>query len=121
MNVLPPHGRPALPGALLLSAALLSAPMACGSPGYAKAGSDPGDQRVMVVTTDSSDYCHTLSGAIAAHGALPREVKELKAQGDGLCDEGRVRSGIVRLRRALLMLHPGAASAPQGEDASNPP
>jgi len=59
----------------------------------------------MVVTTDSRDYCRTLSSAIERHKSLPVEVRELKAEGDGLCREGRIRGGITRLRRALLVLN----------------
>ncbi len=65
----------------------------------------PGDSRALVVTTDSSDYCHTLSNAIDAQRPLPREVVELKLQGDGMCGQGQIRGGITRLRRALLALH----------------
>lgn len=64
-----------------------------------------GDSSTLVVTTDSSDYCRTLSSAIEAQQPLPREIVELKTQGDGMCDEGQVRGGIARLRRALLALH----------------
>lgn len=80
----------------------------CGAAGDEMARPDPdtaADAGTMVVTTDSSAYCRTLSGLIEARGALPREVRELKAQGDGLCGMGRVRGGIARLRRALLVLH----------------
>lgn len=82
-----------------LGASLLLAGSLCGA-----APAAPADSRTMIVTSDSGAYCHTLSEAVAAHGDLPREVKELKTQGDGLCDEGQVRGGINRLRRALLML-----------------
>ncbi|WP_428374776.1 hypothetical protein [Lichenicoccus sp.] len=58
----------------------------------------------LVITTDSDAYCRTLSKAIDAHGALPREVSDLERQGEGLCGAGKIRSGIVRLRRALLVL-----------------
>ena len=87
-------------------AAVVLAGCLCGAAGDSDPSLPAGatDSRTMVVTTDSSAYCRTLSGAIEQHGALPREVKELKAQGDGLCDEGQVRSGISRLRRALLAL-----------------
>ena len=116
MNVPPPRARLVLPGALLLSAALLSASVAESAFGGTKSGPQPTDPPVMVVTTDSSAYCRTLSDAIDAHGNLPREVRELKAQGDGMCDEGRVRGGIVRLRRALLILNKDPAP-----DSAAPP
>lgn len=66
---------------------------------------------VMIVTTDTTAYCRTLSTAIAAYRALPREVMDLKAQGDGLCHKGQVQGGIARLRRALLVLEEKAPRA----------
>jgi hypothetical protein len=87
-------------------AATVAAPLG-GLAGHAAAPEDGADKQVMVVTTDSSAYCRTLSGTIEAHGALPREVRELKAEGDGLCKQGQVRGGITRLRRALLVLRMG--------------
>lgn len=72
-----------------------------GSPPEIGPGASPD---ALVVTTDSDAYCRTLSQAIDAHGALPREVSDLERQGEVLCEAGRIRSGIVRLRRALLVL-----------------
>ena len=90
---------------LACGTAVLAAPdgPANGAQNGAHDGDAPG--AAMIVTSDSSAYCHTLSGAIEAHGALPREVRDLKVEGDGLCNGGHVRGGIARLRRALLALH----------------
>lgn len=114
-----PGKRPVWPGTFLAVAALLciaagSQPSSTGGDATATA---PNDSRTMIVTSDSGAYCRTLSGAIEAHGTLSREVSELKTQGDGLCDEGQIRSGINRLRRALLVLthgnmQPGEPDAP---------
>lgn len=99
------HGYPVAVGASLLLVMVM-----CGAAGEEMARPDPdadptADTGTMVITSDSSAYCRTLSGLLEAHGTLPREVRELKAQGDGLCEMGRVRGGIARLRRALLVLH----------------
>lgn len=101
---------------MLLGASLALTTLACGSAVLAApdgpangahngAQDDDAPDAAMIVTSDSSAYCHTLSDAIQAHGALPREVRDLKLEGDGLCNAGHVRGGIVRLRRALLVLH----------------
>ena len=103
--------RSVLLGALLVLGALADGPMVLAAP-----DGDGPDTRTMVVTSDSSAYCRSLSGAIEAHGALPREVRELKVEGDGMCNEGQVRGGIARLRRALMVLHkepPADAAAPR--------
>ena len=109
-------GRPVPGRPMLLGLSLLLATLAPASAGVAS----PGDQALpdaqpMIVTSDSSAYCRTLSAAIDAHGVLPREVSDLKAEGDGLCGAGQVRGGIARLRRALMVLH---QAAPADEPAS---
>ncbi|HVZ08810.1 hypothetical protein [Rhodopila sp.] len=64
------------------------------------------------VTTDTLTYCHHLSDEVSARVksaaiAPPPEVAVLAGEGDRLCDEGQVRGGIQRLRRAwLLVTHP---------------
>ena len=105
MNLVPSRARPVLASALLLLGVLPCASVASGPPGDAPEAAGPGDARVMVVTTDSSAYCHTLSDVIDARGALPQDIAELKARGELLCARGEVRGGITRLRRALLMLN----------------
>ena len=116
-----PGKRPVRPGAFLtlaMTMVLCGAAESVPSPADGGAAATaPTDSRTMIVTSDSGAYCRTLSGAIEAHGTLSREVSELKTQGDGLCDEGQIRSGINRLRRALLVLThrnvpPGEPDAP---------
>ena len=97
----PVPGRPMLLGLSLILATLASASTGSASPGDQAMP----DAQTMIVTSDSSAYCRTLSTAIAAHGALPREISDLKAEGDELCSEGQVRGGITRLRRALMVLN----------------
>jgi hypothetical protein len=60
------------------------------------------------VTTDTPEYCNNLAGRIAAeqrtHATAPPEVQMLAQEGQHMCDTGLIRGGLVRLRRALLML-----------------
>ena len=61
------------------------------------------------VTTDSMEYCHQLSEMIARMNRAssqppPAEVSDLSSQGQRMCDEGQVRGGIMRLRRAVTLL-----------------
>ncbi len=59
----------------------------------------------VVVTSDSRAFCNRLAAAIDAYGPpLRHDVDDLRAQGTHLCQEGKVRSGIVQLRRALMAL-----------------
>ena len=84
--------RPALPSAAAVPSA------AAGNP-------------VMIVTSDSSAYCRTLSDEVGTHSSVPREVQDLKVEGDGMCQDGQVRAGLARLRRALLILRRTPASS----------
>jgi hypothetical protein len=63
------------------------------------------------VTTDTSDYCQRLSDQVDAKMRTmtppPPEIIRLSDEGTRLCEEGQVRGGILRLRRAWLMIaHP---------------
>jgi hypothetical protein len=63
------------------------------------------------VTTDTPDYCQRLSNQVDAKmramASPPPEAVHLSGEGTRLCGEGQVRGGILRLRRALLMIvHP---------------
>jgi hypothetical protein len=75
------------------------------------------DSAPMEVTTDTQEYCvylqdklHTL--VLTAAAPPPREVTDLSTEGQRMCDHGQTRGGIMRLRRALLILQhddpPGA-------------
>ena len=72
----------------------------------------------MVVTSDTGAYCQTLLAEIRAYPTLPPAVRALKQDGSRLCDEGLVRSGINRLRRALMVLHSGHAVPDQDRDTA---
>jgi hypothetical protein len=68
-----------------------------------------GDAPPAVVTTDTPEYCHRLIDRIselmgAASRPPPVTVSSLSDEGQRLCDEGHTRPGILRLRRALMLL-----------------
>ena len=83
-----------------LSMLLASAPFAL---------SAAGDGPPAVVTTDTPEYCHRLIERISELvGSEPQPppvtVSSLSNEGRRLCDEGLTRPGILRLRRALMLL-----------------
>jgi hypothetical protein len=73
-----------------------------------------GDSIPAVVTTDTPEYCQKLFDRIsqAIHAATtppPVEVASLSTEGERMCNDGLTRGGILRLRRALLILEQGPA------------
>lgn len=91
--------------ALLLRGGILVLWFGVGLPsGVSPAADDP--PRVI---TDSSDYCRQLRLMVEevvrqTAAAPPWGVAMLTEEGGRMCDRGLVRGGIVRLRRALMML-----------------
>jgi hypothetical protein len=74
-----------------------------------------GDSMPVTVTTDTPEYCHKLLDRIseAVHAAVappPVEVSSLSTEGKRMCNNGLTRGGILRLRRALLILEQGTAA-----------
>ncbi|HYF07564.1 MAG TPA: hypothetical protein VD970_08080 [Acetobacteraceae bacterium] len=65
------------------------------------------------VTTDTYEYCGILAQRLAMtpHGS-EEPARSLAADGVRLCDNGHVRTGVAKLRRALRAAH--AAQAAQG-------
>jgi hypothetical protein len=63
------------------------------------------------VTSDTPEYCLYLLDRVSEMARLagsppPAEVIFLSSEGQRMCDQGRTRGGILRLRRALiLMMH----------------
>jgi hypothetical protein len=63
------------------------------------------------VTSDTPAYCLQLLDRVsqmvrAAGTPPPQEVGYLSSEGQRMCDQGQTRGGILRLRRALvLMMH----------------
>lgn len=54
------------------------------------------------VTTDTSEYCETLSRRLAVLPMASQEpARSLAEDGQRLCHNGHVRTGVARLRRAL--------------------
>ncbi len=65
------------------------------------------------LTTDTPAYCAQLVRQVTdRHSALP-DVQRLLAEGRELCDRGKVRGGIRRLRHALVLLHHRASPPEQ--------
>ena len=74
-------------------------------------GADPvsGQQRPQQVTSDTPQYCLHLFDRLSelvrvAETPPPQEVTSLSSEGQKMCDQGQTRGGILRLRRALLIL-----------------
>jgi hypothetical protein len=68
-----------------------------------------------VVTTDTPEYCQRLVDRISqeiqvASVPPPTEVASLSSEGKRMCNDGLTRGGILRLRRALLILERGTAT-----------
>jgi|SRR5579871_3328030 len=68
-----------------------------------------GQQRPQQVTSDTPEYCLHLFDRLSelvrvAETPPPQEVTSLSSEGQKMCDQGQTRGGILRLRRALVML-----------------
>lgn len=60
------------------------------------------------ITTDTPEYClHLLdrvSELVRVKAHPPQEVTELSSEGERMCNQGKTLGGIMRLRRALVLL-----------------
>ncbi len=61
------------------------------------------------VTTDTPEYCQYLLRRLnslvnLAAAPIPHEVADLIAGGRQMCDNGRTRGGIMRLRAAFMLM-----------------
>jgi hypothetical protein len=68
---------------------------------------------IPTVTSDSPEYCGVLMDRISdltrtARTPPPTEVASLSEDGERMCVLGQTRAGILRLRRALLIMRHGA-------------
>jgi hypothetical protein len=68
------------------------------------------------ITTDTREYCLHLLDRVSdlvrlSAEPIPPEVTSLSAEGEQLCDHGQPKGGILRLRRALLMMEQGGSAA----------
>lgn len=63
-------------------------------------------EKPVVITSDSVNFCNVLVQTIDTHQGpiLPVVIQQMRDDGAELCRKGMVRSGIVRLRRALIAL-----------------
>jgi hypothetical protein len=69
------------------------------------------------VTTDTPEYClhlrDLLSGQLQALRRQPStDVIYLSREGQLMCDQGQVRAGILRLRRALVLMRADSGASP---------
>lgn len=89
--------------------ALLACWLCAAAPAVAGQGTawEPSDRPVRV-TTDTLEYCnHLLARVVEMRNAQEfpyEEVDRLTAEGRRMCAHGLVRRGIMRLRRALVMM-----------------
>ncbi len=70
------------------------------------------------VTTGTPEYCRHLlhrvsSLAHLATAPVSNEVADLTSEGRQMCENGQTRSGIMRLRRALMLMGKGNRTAYQ--------
>lgn len=61
------------------------------------------------VTSDTPEYCLFLLDKVSAmvreaHTPPPVEVTQLSTEGQRMCDHGQTRPGILRLRRAVVLM-----------------
>jgi hypothetical protein len=67
-----------------------------------------GQTTPLMVTTDTPQYCLHLLDEVSQlmHDAPapPPEVTSLSTEGQRMCGQGQTRGGILRLRRALVLL-----------------
>jgi len=76
------------------------------------------------VTSDTPEYCLRLLARLSdlvhvSPAPPPPEVIRLSTDGQRMCDQGQTRGGILRLRRAWLLLsHPESASSHHQQDGS---
>lgn len=68
-----------------------------------------GQSQPQRVTSDTPEYCLKLLDRVSelvrvASAPPPQEVTSLSSEGQRMCDQGQTRGGILRLRRALMMM-----------------
>lgn len=78
--------------------------------GMTLSGGVPAQPAPMPLLTDTAQYCAQLSVEVEAErkaliSPAPPEVEQLAQEGRRLCALGEIRGGIVRLRRAIVLLH----------------
>ena len=90
------HGR-------LVATVLMAGALACSADAHANVPSEP-----VRVITHTRQYCEELSAratVLRQKAPAPQEeARLLAAEGDRLCGQGQIRPGIIRLRRAIMLL-----------------
>lgn len=97
-----------------------------GSTSGTTASTAGGSTNAEAVTTEDGRYCAHLQAKVAQveQDTLQPPLQEavsLSAEGTRLCEEGNVRGGIRRLRRALVLMMHAQNAAPDGGAASTLP
>ena len=59
------------------------------------------------VTTDTALYCLSLADRVEAAGEMPPPARALWLEGRAMCQNGKVRAGLARMRRAMMIIHSG--------------
>jgi hypothetical protein len=98
-------------GLLFAAPAVFSGP---GGPVSAQGQRVPGSP--MEITSDTREYCLHLLDRVSdlvrlSATPVPSEVTTLSAEGERLCDHGQPKPGILRLRRALMIMEHDDGSA----------
>ena len=66
----------------------------------------------LAVTTDTPEYCEHMTARVETCPDLTVEMRRLLDEGRHLCGRGEVRGGIMRLRRAMLLIQGRDHAAP---------
>ena len=99
-------------GRVRMSFGLIVGVTVLGMPGIGMLAVGYAQSRDPIVTSDSPEYCGELmnrfTGMMKATAAPPpTEAAQLSEEGERMCGQGQTRGGILRLRRALLILRRG--------------
>ena len=82
-----------------LSVPVLLACLGLSAPAWAQ------DPPSFALNTDTPAYCAQLVRQVAERHSPSLDVQRLYAEGREMCENGEIRGGIRRLRRALVLLH----------------
>ncbi len=66
----------------------------------------------VAVTTDTPEYCEHMIVRVETCPDPTAEIRRLLDEGRHLCGRGEVRGGIMRLRRAMLLIQSRDRAAP---------
>jgi hypothetical protein len=85
---------------------LITVPLGLASAAAVSESRQGGEAGVLRVTTDTREYCDSLAQEVTTRraGAAAAEAVALAEEGQRMCANGLVRSGVQRVRRALLIL-----------------